>query len=1168
MRLVKIHVSGFKSFVDPTVINITGDLVGIVGPNGCGKSNVIDAVRWVMGESSARNLRGDSMTDVIFNGTDSRKPVGKASVELIFDNEEGKAPGSYSSFAEISVKRTLSRDGASGYLINNSRCRRRDITDMFRGTGLGHRSYSIIEQGMVGRIVEARPDELRAFVEEAAGVSLYKDRRRETETRIRHTRENLERVEDIRNELAAQLRKLQRQSQVARRYQRLRDEERNIHGELLALRYRKHKDMIDSQSIETNEAESHCELVISKQRSIERLIEEALAGQLAAQELVGSIQGEIYSIGADIVTTEQNIEHSRETEYQQRGELDRLQGTLGDLTNQLDNDSKQLDEMEKQLKSLHESRVSQEDALRLSEERLSSSEANIDSWQVKWEEFTQRAAKPVQQQEVERNRIEQLDSRDTDLQERLGRIDEEDQGLLEEEELLDVSALWAETIEHQRGARECGEKIQNEEKVIEATRKEIQGTREKLDEERRLLHEIGGRLKSLKEIQTAALDASDDRSQEWFRERDLYNAPRLAQEVQVASGWETAADVVLGRRLAGLGVGDLDIALSLNSELPGENLFLVESGGVESQDTKGSMLINLMHSPRYDLRPLLAGIYVAETIEDALSIRKTLRDWESVVTRSGVAIGRNWLSAPTSQDLQGGILSREEEIHQLKLDQSNHEQQVTSLKEELHISERRSETAKENQRKFQDESDALQQVISEKRQVHASKKARAVQIHARLDQVRVESDGLIAELSEIEGQLTEARRNLALAEDETGSLERNREGLLDDRTHLTETLSSAREKVRDQRDELHLTDLEIQRLKVSVVSSQVTMERLAVESKRIEERQVELESVLDHGDEPERNNREALEQLLFSRQQAERRLAGSREHYLERESDLRSARTKLLECEQEFSVARGALEKHRLRLNEHAVRLEALTEQINVGKFSIEDALQGLSSEANESVWQEKAERLDEKIQQIGPVNLVAIDEFDDQTKRKEYLDLQHGDLSEALETLEGVIKKIDRETGERFKSTFDALNKGFADFFPQLFGGGNAVLQLTDDDFLRSGVTVMAQPPGKRNSTIHLLSGGEKALTAVALLFALFRLNPAPFCILDEVDAPLDDSNVERYCSTLRSLAARTQLIVITHNKITMESADVLLGVTMGEPGASAIVSVNVKKAISMAAS
>jgi len=1121
-----------------------------------------------MGESSARNLRGDSMTDVIFNGTDSRKPVGKASVELIFDNEEGKAPGSYSSFAEISVKRTLSRDGASGYLINNSRCRRRDITDMFRGTGLGHRSYSIIEQGMVGRIVEARPDELRAFVEEAAGVSLYKDRRRETETRIRHTRENLERVEDIRNELAAQLRKLQRQSQVARRYQRLRDEERNIHGELLALRYRKHKDMIDSQSIETNEAESHCELVISKQRSIERLIEEALAGQLAAQELVGSIQGEIYSIGADIVTTEQNIEHSRETEYQQRGELDRLQGTLGDLTNQLDNDSKQLDEMEKQLKSLHESRVSQEDALRLSAERLSSSEASIDSWQVKWEEFTQRAAKPVQQQEVERNRIEQLDSRDTDLQERLGRIDEEDQGLLEEEELLDVSALWAETIEHQRGARECGEKIQNEEKVIEATRKEIQGTREKLDEERRLLHEIGGRLKSLKEIQTAALDASDDRSQEWFRERDLYNAPRLAQEVQVASGWETAADVVLGRRLAGLGVGDLDIALSLNSELPGENLFLVESGGVESQDTKGSMLINLMHSPRYDLRPLLAGIYVAETIEDALSIRKTLRDWESVVTRSGVAIGRNWLSAPTSQDLQGGILSREEEIHQLKLDQSNHEQQVTSLKEELHISERRSETAKENQRKFQDESDALQQVISEKRQVHASKKARAVQIHARLDQVRVESDGLIAELSEIEGQLTEARRNLALAEDETGSLERNREGLLDDRTHLTETLSSAREKVRDQRDELHLTDLEIQRLKVSVVSSQVTMERLAVESKRIEERQVELESVLDHGDEPERNNREALEQLLFSRQQAERRLAGSREHYLERESDLRSARTKLLECEQEFSVARGALEKHRLRLNEHAVRLEALTEQINVGKFSIEDALQGLSSEANESVWQEKAERLDEKIQQIGPVNLVAIDEFDDQTKRKEYLDLQHGDLSEALETLEGVIKKIDRETGERFKSTFDALNKGFADFFPQLFGGGNAVLQLTDDDFLRSGVTVMAQPPGKRNSTIHLLSGGEKALTAVALLFALFRLNPAPFCILDEVDAPLDDSNVERYCSTLRSLAARTQLIVITHNKITMESADVLLGVTMGEPGASAIVSVNVKKAISMAAS
>ena len=1166
MRLDKIHVAGFKSFVDPTSIQIPGDFVGIVGPNGCGKSNVIDAVRWVMGESSARNLRGDSMADVIFNGSVSRKPVGKASVELVFDNTQGKAPGSYASFSEISIKRTLSRDGTSEYLINNSRCRRRDITDMFRGTGLGHRSYSIIEQGMVGRIVEARPEELRAFVEEAAGVSRYKDRRRETETRIRHTRENLDRIDDIRSELAAQLRKLQRQSQAARRYQRFKDEERTVNGELLALRFRSQKATIDQQLRNTAEAELRVESNVSKQRSIERVIEETRSDQMASQESVSAVQGELYSIGADIATIEQNIEHARETEHQQRGELDRLRDTFGELRNQERDDGERLSELEAALGNLLGSRVEREKTLRLTEQALTAREEDLDRWQREWEDFTQRAAEPAQQQEVERNRIEQLDSRDLGLQQRLARLDEEDQGLLEEEELLDLDAVGAQAAEGQRTVHDCGEKIQQVVVSIDVSRQAVEGVREQLDVERQHLHETTGRLESLRELQAAALDTDDERYQVWLRARGLSNAPRLAREVRAASGWERAADTILGERLAGIGVGNLENAVSTDQELPGANLFLVESGGIESQGDDDTLL-SRMHSPRYDLRPLLAGVYVAETMEEALSRRQTLQPWESVVTRSGVVVGRNWLRAPTGQSAHGGILTRGEEIQQLESERQNLELRIKNLEQQLNAAEKRSQAAIGQQRKLQDESEVLQNNLAKARQVLASREARAAQIHARSDQLRTESEELASELTNIGEQLAEARRNFALAEDETGSLERDRETLLQDRDQLTEVLVSARQAVHERRDQLHAAELEIQGLQVSVDSIRSTMERLLVQSKRVEEHQLKLESALDRGDEPERDYKQKLDELLKTRQAAEGRLGLARSDYSQKEETLREERARLSEYEQEIAVSRDILEQHRIQAREYSVRFETLNDQIKAAKFSIDNLLENLDEEASESDWQEQAERLAEKIRQIGPVNLVAIDEFDEQSKRKEYLDGQYDDLNEALGTLEGVIKKIDRETRERFKVTFDQLNRGFGEFFPQLFGGGSAVLKLTEDDLLKTGVTVMAQPPGKRNSTIHLLSGGEKALTAVALLFALFRLNPAPFCILDEVDAPLDDANVERYCSTLRSLSERTQLIVITHNKITMESADILLGVTMGEPGVSAIVSVNVDRAVGMAA-
>jgi chromosome segregation protein len=1167
MRLNKIRVAGFKSFVDPTSIQIPGNLVGIVGPNGCGKSNVIDAIRWVMGESSARNLRGDSMADVIFNGSVSRKPVSKASVELVFDNAEGKAPGSYASFAEISVKRTLSRDGASEYLINNSRCRRRDITDMFRGTGLGHRSYSIIEQGMVGRIVEARPEELRGFVEEAAGVSKYKDRRRETETRIRHTRENLDRVEDIRRELAAQLRRLQRQSQTARRYQRLKNEERAVNGDLLALRFQLQKATIDQQARDTAEAELRVESNVSKQRSIERVIEEVRSGQLASQELVNEIQGELYTLGADIATIEQNIEHSRETEHQQRGELDRLRDTLSELNKQQLDDSERSESLEVELNILRESRTAREQSLRNAEQGLSTCEEHLVQWQREWEDFTHRASEPVQQKEVERSRIEHLDAHDLGLQQRLARLDEEDQGLLEEEEMLDVDSVRSQVAECERAVQDCGESMQVAVVSIDVKRQVVKEIREQLEGERQRLHEMTGRLVSLQEMQATALDTDDEKHQEWLRARGLFNAPQLVRELAVSSGWERAADAVLGERLTGLGVGNLEISMSFDKELPGRNLFLIESGGVQSKNAEDDTLLSRMHSTRYDLRPLLAGVYVAETLDDALSRRHTLHPWESIVTRSGIMIGKNWLRAPMGQSSDGGILARGEEIQKLESERRDLELRIKSLVHQLDTAEQESQANVGEHRKLQKEYEDFQNNLSEVRQVVASTEARAAQIRARSDQLRIEGDELTKELGGIGGQLAEARRNLALAEDKTGSLDRDRETLLENRDRLTEVLVGARQDVHERRDELHTTELELQRLQASVDSIRSTMERLAFQSKRVEEHQSELETILSRGDEPERDYQKKLEGLLKGKHEAEGRLALARGNSSEKEESVRADLARLSECEQDIAVARDMLEQQRIQEREYNVRLENVTDQIKTGGFSIEILSQNLAVTANEPEWQAKTEQLAEKIRQIGPVNLVAIEEFDEQSKRKEYLDGQFEDLTKALVTLEDVIKRIDRETRDRFKTTFDLLNQGFGEFFPQLLGGGSAVLELTEDDFLKAGVTVMARPPGKRNSTIHLLSGGEKALTAVALLFALFRLNPAPFCILDEVDAPLDDFNVERYCSTLQSLAQRTQLIVITHNKITMESVDVLLGVTMGEPGISAIVSVDVDDAVSMAA-
>ena len=1171
MRLKKLLLAGFKSFVEPTTITLPGDLVGIVGPNGCGKSNVIDAVRWVMGETSARNLRGDSMLDVIFNGTDNRKPVGKASVELVFDNsDDNHAPEGYGQFSEISVKRTLSRDGNSEYLLNRTRCRRRDITDIFRGTGLGHRSYSIIEQGMVSRIVEAKPEDLRAFVEEAAGILKYKDRRRETETRIRHTRENLSRVNDIRSELETQLRRLQRQSQAARRYQKLKDEEHTVNGELLALRHIEMTRVIKGERQQTTVAEVYADSKLADQRELERTIEEIRAKQLSSQEKLSAIQGDVYAVGADIASVEQRIEHARQTEQQQRSELQRLEGSIDELLSERAVELERKEVLELQIAVSRESRSLTVESVTMSEEELSLNEHGLEDWQFRWQAFTQRAAEPVRAQEVQRERISQIENVDGRAQERLARLDEEYQSLLDDEESLDLERLRV-AVDRSSVAVDSEQATLTETlERIAAKRAEGEQQRVYLDAARQRLHTESTRLESLQELQAAALGDEDDHYREWLERRGLTHAPRLAGEIHVAPGWERAADAVLGDRLVGLGIGNLQTVINDEASLPDtRNVFLIEAGrgndggAAASADT----LLSKLSCERYDLGSLLNGVYVADSLGDAMKRRPNLAIGECVVTRDGSVVGTNWLQSARAPGAQTGMLAREEEIHELvnlvELTGKEVEQLQQQQAKRVHEIGR----LEESQQFLREEVAKRQQEQSELRQQFAEKETQGIQIDKRRVQLQADIDGIGQELLDAEGQLLEANRHFALAEDETGMLEMERSELVEERRRFTEAVSMTRQRVQHQRNELHTFELELQRAEASRDALNASVGRLMIQIESNQRRKSELAETLDHEEEPITELNQQLQKLLQRRQETEQRLSSARSGYSELEVEFRDQYTRLSEYEQDVAAARDSLEEQRMRMQELSVRSETLLEQITAGGYELDALVREIPKGAEEDTWQGKSVQLADKISKIGPVNLVAIEEFEEQSERKEYLDRQYDDLSEALSTLENVIRKIDRETKQRFKDTFESLNAGFQEFFPKLFGGGSATLQLTDDDLLLAGVTVMARPPGKRNSTIHLLSGGEKALTAVALLFSLFRLNPSPLCILDEVDAPLDDTNVERYCATLRTLSDRTQLVVVTHNKITMEAADVLLGVTMGEPGVSAIVSVDVDHAVEMAA-
>jgi chromosome segregation protein len=1181
MRLTKIKLSGFKSFVDPTALHLSSSLVGIVGPNGCGKSNLIDAVRWVMGESSARHLRGDSMVDVIFNGSSSRKPVGQASVELIFDNSDGGLGGPYAQYNEISIKRLVGRDGQSNYFLNGSRCRRRDITDIFLGTGLGPHSYAIIEQGMIARLIEARADELRLFLEEAAGISRYKERRRETETRLRHTQDNLNRLNDIRAELGNQLQHLQGQAETARKYQQLKEQERLFKAQLQALRWRTLDQQVRDLDQEIGAQDTVLESQVAGLRAHETMLEKLRLRNAEATRAFNQVQAEFYALGSEIAREEQSLQNAKERRQHLQKDIERLERALADLRAHAQADREKCTALEEQSAALDAALQQARSVAEAADAALSQAEEAMEAWRGRWEAFTAELAGPTQAAQVERARLQHLEAYSQQLQQRRKRLWEEERHLATadiEQALLDLD-LKCESLR---------ERVAQEQEELLSVGTQINHQRESnrtlartLDEMRGRLQKLHGRLESLHALQRAALGQSQSEASTWLQARGLQEMPRLAQQLTVEDGWEQAIECVLGQHLQAVCVDDLDAIGPAIGELKQGTLGLFGTPAPSSTPPRGELREGLgeglgeermgplwqkVQAP-WALDGLLGFVYGADTLAEALGVRTKLTAHESVVTRDGIWVARDWLRVVHAADAMAGVLAREREIRAAAAEEQRLVAELDTLENELEAGRRALRALEEQREAGARRLSEEQRRLAEHESQRGAQKVRLEHARARAAQIEVEKRELEQhiEASQTEMDETGTRLRQALAAIETLMLQREELQRLRE-THQS-TLQRLRDQARHQHEATHQTAMRRESLRSALASTQAGIERLEEQERRYIEQHRELLAALAETEEPLQTLRTYLDQHLAKRAQLEASLTQARREVEGLQQELVDTERSRHAAEGHVDGLRQRLEQGRLQRQEHWVRCETLREELQGEGFELSTLLQDLPPGINAEQWAEKLERVSARIERLGAINLAAIDEFEQQSQRKGYLDAQHADLQEAIHTLEAAIRTIDRETRQRFQQVFDQVNAGLQRLFPRLFGGGTAFLELTGEELLDAGVSIMARPPGKRISSIHLLSGGEKALTAVALVFSIFELNPAPFCMLDEVDAPLDEANVGRFCQLLREMAERVQFIFITHNKVTMEMADQLSGVTMQEAGVSRLVSVDVEQAVAMAA-
>ena len=1187
MRLSHIKLSGFKSFVDPTHIALPGQIVGIVGPNGCGKSNVIDALRWVLGESRASALRGESMQDVIFNGSARRKAVGRASVELVFDNSLGKAAGQWSSYAEISIKRVLHRDGDSTYHINNQHVRRKDITDIFLGTGLGPRAYAIIEQGMISRIIEAKPEELRVFLEEAAGVSKYRERRRETELRLGDTRDNLLRVGDICSELEKQLVHLAEQAEVAKRYREL-EGQRDTSQRLLWLVNRQDAESRRARCAQAAEkTQNELEAETARLRAAESQLESARSQHYRLSDALHARQGELYAVNAEIARLEQHIQHlndqrarltqqlaSGDTQMgQQRSQMQGVQGLLTHWHQQQQEAGLKIELCENHADTEAQHLPQAEEAARAAQERLNAAQRE----QLVLQQQLQLAE--TGREHIQRN-VQQLDSRRSRL------LLEQDNLPQPNTEALALAQQQATDLETERIAQQQQlAQLQEQLPGADAARHSQRVAAQELE---RQLAQVEAKLAALKQLQQR-ID-NDANLKQWLAKHQLDKLPRLWQSIAIEAGWEDALEAVLRERLNAVALQGLDEAAAWDAP-PGKLAVFAEEtssssvrpepfdkaqdGPVEGQGTRAST-----SSARTELTPLLnyvtcqderaapvvadwlAGVYAAPTLAEALGQRERLPAGAWLVTPQGHLVGAHSVlfHAPDSQ--VHGVLARQREIERLGQEA---QKQAAALEQGKLLAAQAEETYRAIEgriaplraagNELQQRQHSLQMQILKLTQAGERSRERAAQIAHELQELADQSASELRQKQEIAGRMEAIRANMAAQQ---GEAEQARHQATVQEVRLREQ----RERSQKAQHELQEARYFAKTCAEKIADLEHNLKQIGLTLAQLEQTLAQNRDELAHLDDGPSKGQ--LQEVLQQRQAREQALAEAR-NALEHETfGLNKLEQERLSCEQKLQPLREKAGELALKEQEARLHYEQWAEQLR----GIDEAPLLLlleNGKAKPGALQNELDRLNAEIVVLGAVNLAALEELSAAQERKAYLDAQAKDLNEAIETLESAIRRIDKESRDLLMATYDEVNRYLSEMFPVLFGGGEARLVLTGEEILDSGVQMMAQPPGKKNASIHLLSGGEKALTAIALVFSLFQLNPAPFCLLDEVDAPLDDTNTERLCKLIQKMSQHTQFVFISHNKITMELAQQLVGVTMQERGVSHVVAVDIEEALRM---
>ncbi|MCM2679315.1 chromosome segregation protein SMC [Echinimonas agarilytica] len=1149
MRLKSIKLAGFKSFVDPTTVPFPQALTAIVGPNGCGKSNIIDAVRWVLGESSAKNLRGDSMTDVIFNGALERQPVSQASVELIFDNQDGRLSGEFANYNEIAIKRQVNRDRQNIYFLNGSKCRRRDITDIFLGTGLGPRSYAIIEQGMISRLIESKPRELRVFIEEAAGISKYKERRRETETRLRHSRENLDRLNDVRQELGQQISKLHRQSTAAQRYKTLKADERRLKAELSAIRWLNWQSQYDDLATKIEDLNAQIEGF-----EVQRITKQSQQSELQVELDTLSLshtdaQQKLFEISHSITRLEQQIVHHNQHQHRIQQELDRIQTELTDQAEFIDQQQQESVELEQEAELLDEQLAESE----LIQEELSCQFEQAEHALLRYQSQSKGHVDAVSdvRHQLERStqQSQLLKQQQSQVQQRITQIERQKHALSNDTIDRDLEQKTLQISDEQAHVQQLTEDIERHRQILVGYEAQYAQSQQAQQQRQQELSRLQGQQATL----TQWLSADD----EWNGPIKGQTGLPVADLLRIEPGWEKAVEVALGSLSHALQIETDEIELD---DLPNGKSVMLPLPDKPSNAWHGTLAEKV--EGHEGVQQLLSTILVAESNEQFWRIQRQLIAQRSVMLITGVWAGQIWIKAPEQAQGQYAIRAQLQRIQQqidaFQTNLDSAQQAVTEASEKqqqqaalLVQVQQQSATIAEQLQRLNTERELLVQKI-----LLQSEQSSALQ-HEH-DEGLVQLESLEQALMMNDEEHEEFTARLERANVQYGAFEAELQ-------QRQERVGGHRAQRDQQLQQHHQLVLQQSANHARLDSAQQALIRAQQQKEQGLKRQLELSVELEQGENDEQMRLE-LELQLAARIEAQQHVTSVNDamnHAQNQLIELKHAEQKLYSLQQSVQQQRDSL---LLEQQTASVRAQSATEQLHEMEQPLKAIVESLPVEFSESQWQQDLEKIAKSVVRLGPINLAAIEEYEQSVERKTYLDQQNDDLVSALDTLENAIRRIDRECRTRFKDTFERVNSDLKFLFPKVFGGGAAYLELTDDDMLDTGVTIMARPPGKRNATIHLLSGGEKALTALSLVFAIFRLNPAPFCMLDEVDAPLDDANVGRFCNLVREMAETVQFIYISHNKVTMEMAEQLSGVTMNEPGVSRLVSVDVDEAVALA--